>query len=142
MNTVKSYRTRQRQSVLDCLRRQGDAHLTVMDIVQDLRNHGEAVGLTTVYRHLDRLEREGLVRKSIVSGGSACYQYAAPNSDCHHHYHLQCVDCGTLQHVDCRDLDALLHHMTQEHGFAVDSFQTVFYGRCSHCAQAAAEASL
>lgn len=135
----KGYHTRQRESILACLRRRGDAHLTVSDILDDLRAHGDAVGQTTVYRHLDRLEREGLVRKSAAAGGRACYQYAAPGSACRRHYHLHCVSCGTLQHVDCGDLDALLDHMAREHGFVIDSFQTIFYGRCHDCAAACEE---
>ncbi|MGI6005278.1 MAG: Fur family transcriptional regulator [Christensenellales bacterium] len=133
MSGRKSYNTKQKNLILSCLRENGDRHVTVETIMDYLKNRGETVGQTTVYRNLDKLVRDGAVIKfTAPQGMHACYQYLEPGEhpDC---YHLICTSCGHMTHLDCRHINVFTAHMQQEHGFHLDSARTVLYGRCERC---------
>ena len=56
------------------------------------------------------------------------------NSDeCLEHFHLKCIECGKLIHIDCNYMKSLDEHILQHHGFKVDNSRTVLYGICNSC---------
>lgn len=133
---ANGYRTKQSQMILKVLIENQHRHLAAEQVAESLKGQGTAVSKATVYRHLDRLVEQNLVRKYIVGdGSSACYQYCGDDIDRHLHYHLKCVCCGELFHVACDFLNQLAAHVFQEHHFRVDSSKTVLYGVCGHCQQ-------
>lgn len=83
-----------------------------------------------------KLEAQGLVRRySLDDRGSACWQYTggAEESECGAHFHLKCLRCGELYHLDCDHLQEIADHVRKDHGFAIDPSRTVFYGVCEAC---------
>ncbi len=140
MNNGTGYKTRQRQAILDFLIEKKDEHVTVGNISEHLEKDGAKVGVTTIYRHLDKLLEQGLVRKFTVDGTtSACFQYADQAEKCREHFHLKCEKCGRLIHLNCSRTAELCSHIFDEHGFEIDFFRTVFYGICKECAYLSAE---
>lgn len=136
MNTTTSYKTKQRDRILDCLIKNKDRHITADEIRTALNGEKSLVGKTTVYRYLDKLVCQGIVRRYIIEGGqSACYQYMEWNGVCNKHFHLKCVDCGQLFHLECDYLDDLDAHIREHHDFHVDNSKTVLYGQCGACAE-------
>ena len=134
MRTVDGYKTKQRKIIEDCLKENKNMHMTVDDIVLFLNNKGENVGRTTVYRTLEKLVRENKARKYVTGKNDrACFQYLETPGACNQHFHLKCIDCGTLLHVDCEKINQLSLHFANEHGFMLDAVQTVLYGRCNGC---------
>lgn len=132
-----AYNTKQKELILSYIKQNADKHLTAEEIAAALKNDG--VGKTTVYRHLEKLCADGIVRKYLMSeGNSACYQYAE-NDGCHSHFHLKCVECGALIHLECKQLCNIEQHISDSHGFIVDSSRTVFYGKCRECAKGEGE---
>ncbi|MBP0966013.1 MAG: transcriptional repressor, partial [Oscillospiraceae bacterium] len=103
-------------------------------------------GAATIYRQLEKLEQDGLVRRyTLDDRGSACWQYGgaeAKEGTCRSHFHLKCTECGSLIHLDCGHLHEIAHHVEADHGFYIDPSRTVFYGICAKCrgTDAAAEA--
>jgi len=135
MNARKSYHTRQRTLILSCLRENGDRPMTAEMVVAALRGRGEPVGQTTVYRNLDKLVREGVVLRLMApEGASACYRYLGQPDARTNRCHLLCTGCGQMVHLTCNQIGRLTAHMQQEHGFSLDSFSTILYGRCESCA--------
>ena len=67
-----AYMTKQQQAVLACIRGCADG-VGAAELTELLHQQGETVGLTTVYRHLERLEKAGKVHK-IVTDSGAKYQ--------------------------------------------------------------------
>lgn len=129
-----SYNTKQSKMVFDILLENKDRHLTADEIFESLKEKGESVGKTTVYRHLEKLCASGEVRKFAGGDGdSACYQYAGKNAECREHYHLKCTECGKLIHAECNFLSELSAHIYNEHGFKIDGSRTVLYGVCGDC---------
>lgn len=140
MKRNTSYNTKQRENLLNFLLRNKDRHTNVQEISIFLAGEGSPVSTATIYRQLDKLVEQGLVRKYVLDGKSgACYQYIENSGCCHEHFHLKCISCGRLLHIDCDYLSDINKHIFEYHGFAVDSSQTVFYGRCSDCGKAEKE---
>lgn len=134
MKHDSGYNTKHREKLLGFLEATGGKHVTVQEISAYLTNEGTPMGTATIYRQLDRLVEKGIVRKYILDGKSgACYQYIGIEEACHEHFHLKCVSCSRLIHVTCDFLSDISRHVSEEHGFSVDSSQTVFYGICSQC---------
>lgn len=131
------YKTKQREYILEFLRSCGGRHITVVEIVRHLQDSGTPVGTATVYRNLEQLVEEGMVRKYVLDGkSSACYQFldTLPEA-CQEHFHLKCTQCGRLFHVSCDYLSQLEGHLLEHHGFVVDHTKTVLYGLCADCAK-------
>ena len=126
------YSTKQREAVLAFLK-ENNAHVTASDIIFHLKEQGETVSTATVYRTLERLEKDGVVKKMTIGDGSgACYQYV-DGEGCHEHFHLKCIICGKLLHLSCEFLHNMESHIFDEHGFTVSSGRTVIYGVCAQC---------
>lgn len=130
----KSYKTKQRSQILNCLIENKEKHLTADEITDALKQKGVDVGKTTIYRTLEKLLEDGSVRKYICEEGkSACFQYVDGNENCHRHFHLKCVKCGKLIHLECDYLSDLEQHIFEHHKFTVDNTKTVLYGICEEC---------
>ncbi|MDR1956832.1 MAG: transcriptional repressor [Treponema sp.] len=128
------YHTRQSQGILDYLRSLGDRHVTVNQLVRYFEATEEAIGQTTIYRHLEKLVSEGKIRKYVLRDGtSACYQYLDIDLPCREHFHLKCEICGGLIHADCDLLDEIAEHLLSTHDFQINLLKTVFYGTCKKC---------
>ena len=126
------YNTRQRESVLACVKESAGEHMTAQQVTDLLRARGEKIGLTTVYRCLDRLVGEGvLVKYAAADGESACFRLAECGSE--NCFHVKCESCGAFFHLTCDHLSEVASHMLDDHDFTVDPYKTVFYGTCGEC---------
>ena len=126
------YSTKQRSAILSFLK-ENNAHVTAADIVFHLKELGIVVSVATVYRTLDKLEAEGVVRKMFIGNEhSACYQFV-DSASCAEHFHLKCIKCGKLIHLSCEFLRDMESHIFNDHGFTVSSGRTVIYGVCAVC---------
>ena len=79
-------------------------------------------GGTSATRDFDfgKLAEQGLVQKYVNDGAPACYQYLGENTQCRQHYHLKCLKCGALIHLECAEMQQLSSHILAEHGFLPD----------------------
>ncbi|MBQ8202877.1 MAG: transcriptional repressor [Clostridia bacterium] len=127
------YKTKQKTIIENAVRKMCQEHITVDSLVGTLNDMGEKVGRTTVYRCLERLADEGVVRKYVTAGESACYQYIN-GEKCQEHFHLKCEDCGRLIHIECDKMETLSMHISEHHGFCINKLKTVLYGLCEECA--------
>ncbi|MDR0818093.1 MAG: transcriptional repressor, partial [Oscillospiraceae bacterium] len=76
MSRPKGYNTKQGEAVLSYFRTFGDTHTTVERIAGYFAGNDIPIGVTTIYRHIEKLEQSGKVRKLVVDGiAGACYQY-------------------------------------------------------------------
>lgn len=129
------YNTKQGDLILKLMEKSNGEHMTADSIVESLKNDGFAVGKSTVYRHLEKLTKEGVVKRFVMHDGeSACFQYVGDGC-AKNHYHLKCSVCGKLFHVDCEYLDKVADHIFKHHGFILNEESTVLYGTCADCAR-------
>ncbi len=142
MERQSTYHTKQKARILAYFEENPHRHITAAELIQALSKNGTSIGAATVYRQLERLEQNGLLRRYTADErGSACWQYGgeeAKAGTCHSHFHLKCTKCGVLIHLDCTHLAELTDHIRTEHGFSIAPERTTFYGICSQCAPAGA----
>lgn len=130
---IKGYNTKQKNIIVEMLQKNKDRHLTADEMLRILDETGNSVSKATLYRFLDVLVSTGDLRKYITSEGEkACYQYIDEDT-CHEHYHLKCIYCGRLIHVDCTHIDEIQKHISEHHNFNVDKSRVVLYGTCNEC---------
>lgn len=128
-----SYKTRQRASVLRCLKEHGSEHLNVTQIADYLKSEESAVSIPTIYRVLDELIESGEVRKYVLDGNTAaCFQLIS-GGGCGEHFHLKCDKCGHLQHFQSKELSEIQAVIKKDAGADVNLLQTVFHGTCKDC---------
>ncbi len=133
------YKTRQQGLIAACLAALAGRPATVAELEAALRGAGTPIGTATIYRHLEKLEQAGRVRKSAPAGrAGAGYELLPDGARCHEHLHLRCEVCGALVHLNCGQVDSFQGHLQSRHGFAVNPAKTVVYGTCAACAGAAA----
>ena len=81
MNSKSRYKTKQRELLLGYFETVPGKHVTAADICAYLRSREESIGQSTVYRQLESLVDEGLIKKYIIDANSpACFEYVAPDS--------------------------------------------------------------
>ena len=68
MSGSNGYKTKQRDTILKYMTDHKDSHVTVNGISDYLTGQGTHVGTATIYRHLERLVEQGLVRKYTLRG--------------------------------------------------------------------------
>lgn len=127
------YRTKQQERILSYLMNRGDTFLTADAVLAGLRDTGVSVGLTTVYRALERLSDQGVVVKvPALDGSRAQYRYTGPDQN-PSSGKLVCLSCGKTQLLECARLETLTRHIQEDHQFEIDPRRTVLYGLCKHC---------
>ncbi len=136
MKAKTTYRTRQRQELLDYLRSSHGAHITAGEVCEYFRGRGVNIGQSTVYRQLERMVDEGVLNKYVIDGQSpACFEFVGEDTRSREEpcFHCKCEKCGRLFHLDCHELRSIQGHLQQRHRFSLDPRRTVFYGLCDDC---------
>ena len=132
ISVSKNYNTEKKKMVIDFFYQNRDRHYTVSEIADAVL--GDGAGKSTVYRQVSNLLKSGVIRR-FETGESRqfVYQYADANDSCDRHYHLKCVKCGRLIHMECAHLDTVNAHIKEEHDFVLGSGRAVLYGECVSC---------
>ncbi|HEY5997034.1 MAG TPA: transcriptional repressor [Candidatus Deferrimicrobiaceae bacterium] len=130
----KSRNTRQRSIILEILREEG-THLTAEAIYQEARKTLPNISLGTVYRNLNFLNRQGMVRE-IRSNASASSVFEG-NHPPHAHFH--CTNCNSVLDVPLPDALSGLRWQSERKIAVVESMEIHITGACSQCAPAPVE---
>lgn len=123
--------TRQRTAV-SALLTTVEGFRTAQDLHELLREQGQSVGLTTVYRTLQTLVDAGEVDVVRSDDGESMYRRCV-GSD--HHHHLVCRSCGTTVEVEGPDVEKWAAHVAATNGFTDVSHVVEIFGTCSACAR-------
>lgn len=129
----KEYNTEQKKAVTEFFKNNRERHFTAAEVTDALCLNG--AGKSTVYRQISHLLDNGEIRRFETSDKRRfVYQYADVHADCDCHYHLKCVKCGRLIHMECSHLDEAREHISEEHKFIIGYGRSVLYGECVDCA--------
>jgi Fur family ferric uptake transcriptional regulator len=121
--------TRQRELVAELVF-ESDDHLSVERLRERLRVRGASVGVATLYRTLDLLERAGFVRAHQFGAGHRRYEPAVPADE---HGHLVCDRCGNVLEFRNDQLTRLLAIVADDHGFQLQRQRVEIMGTCRDC---------
>ena len=119
--------TAPRLAVLDAVT--GNGHLDADAVHTRVLPELPGTSLQSVYNVLGALAEARLLRK-IDSAGSAA-RYESRTGDNHHH--LVCIECGAVSDVDCVIGESPCLTPSNTGGFAVETAEVTFRGRCAEC---------
>ena len=123
-----SYNTKQKEKILELISNINKS-FTVKDVYLSLN---KKVGLTTIYRLVDKLVDDGIISKSIDSNNITYYQYLG-HCDEDNHFYLKCTNCEKLIHIDCDCINDLKNHIFKEHNFISNKDNIIIEGLCNKC---------
>ena len=128
MPRSENYNTHQKDLIISVIKNY-EKEFTIKDIHNELK---DSVGLTTIYRLVDKLVSDGIINKSIGSDNTTYYEYLGECS-CHNHFYLKCEKCGEMIHIDCDCIESLSNHIVSEHNFLLDRGKIIIKGICKKC---------
>jgi Fur family ferric uptake transcriptional regulator len=129
--------TAPREAILNLLSRTSK-HMSAKEIYRSLLRIYPAIGLTTVYRTLDILEKMGYLNKIPLGTGENKYELITDSNQTHHH-HFICTQCGRIfDYTDYADEELELikkaeQRLKKKHGFKITDHNFEFYGICKQC---------
>lgn len=119
--------TRQRRTVLEALRERPDA-VTAQDLHMELRQAGESIGLTTVYRTLTALADAGFL-DTFTRQGEQAFRLCG---DAHHH-HLVCETCNRVEEIAADEVERWVSEVATRRGYEVTGHRADIFGICPAC---------
>ena len=109
---------------------QAPNHISIEELLSQVRAQDPKVGYATVYRTLKLLTECGVAFERKFGDGLTRYELADDSS---HHDHLICVDCGKIIEFEEPQIEELQECIAARHGFIVKSHKHEMYGSCADC---------
>lgn len=122
------YKTKQKDIILNIIKKK-EQEFTIKEIYEEIKDE---VGLTTIYRLVDKLVEENILNKTIGIDNTTYYQYLEKCNN-HNHFYLKCDKCGNLVHVDCDCIEELTSHIANKHKFKPNKEHIIINGLCNKC---------
>jgi Fur family ferric uptake transcriptional regulator len=108
-------------------------HADTDSIIGVVRQNLGAVSHQAVYDVLRALTGAGLLRRIEPQGSVARYEARVGDN----HHHVVCRSCGAIADVDCATGAAPCLDASDDHGFAIDEAEVIYWGTCPECTTAA-----
>jgi Fur family ferric uptake transcriptional regulator len=130
-NGMRRRETRQGGIVRSALS-EAEGFRSAQDVYAALRQRGESVGLSTVYRHLQGLADNGEVDVIHTPEGETTYRFCG-DAKLKHHHHLVCRRCGRAEEIEGRGVEKWATTVGAEHGYTDIEHTVELFGICSGC---------
>jgi Fur family transcriptional regulator, ferric uptake regulator len=109
--------------ILQILEDSKERHMSAEDVYKTLLDHGEEVGLATVYRVLTQFESAGLVMRHNFDSGHSVFELDSGD----HHDHMVCLKSGKVIEFQNEEIEKLQKTIAEEHGFELVEHSLVLY---------------
>jgi Fur family ferric uptake transcriptional regulator len=119
--------TRQRQMILDLLR-DDYSHPTASEVYQKVRERMPQISLGTVYRNLEILCKQGIIRKLELAGAQKRFDGTLSE-----HYHVRCLQCGQISDIKMEPITALEDKTRELCDYDIVGHRLEFIGVCPRC---------
>lgn len=116
--------SKQRQVVLTAVLNSHD-HPSAEMILLRSKEIMPSINLATVYRNLNALIKEGLVKKVVAEGGDRF------DTTTYNHAHFQCLSCNSVTDVMGVDLNGVTDKCGN--GYVVNGVDLIIKGICPDC---------
>jgi Fur family ferric uptake transcriptional regulator len=104
-------------------------HADTYSLIAHTREELGAVSQQAVYDGLRALTDAGLLRRIQPHGSVARYEARVGDN----HHHVVCRSCGTIADVDCAVGTTPCLTAAEDHGFAIDEAEVIYWGLCPVC---------
>lgn len=105
------------------------AHLTSLQVFEEIRVRLPAVNQSTVYRALERLVNYGRVSVSDMGTGSAVFELLADGL----HHHLVCQNCGMVRTIGHAEVEHFFSAIQNKNHFNIVTNHLILFGICENC---------
>ena len=122
-------RTTRQRSAISALLDESKGFRSAQDLHAELRERGDNIGLTTVYRTLQSMADAGAVDVLRTDSGESIFRKC---SDSHHH-HLVCRVCGFTVEVEEPEVEVWAQRAGRAHGFSEVTHTVELFGLCARC---------
>ena len=129
MSTSKHEITGRQQQLLNELRKCTD-ELSGQELHRQLHKGEKGMGLTTVYRNLQALVKQGLIRSRHLPNGEVLY--TPVERDIHH---LTCVSCGETTRLSGCPVKKINLSKKTSKNFELLFHTLEYFGLCQTCSQ-------
>ena len=119
--------TRQRRIILEELRGNHN-HPTASEVYELVRRRLPRISLGTVYRNLELLSEQGLIRKLELGNSQRRFDAATEN-----HYHLRCVGCGQVKDAPVEPVTTMESALRGVSDYEIIGHRLEFIGLCPAC---------
>lgn len=120
-------KSKQRDIVLQTLK-ENVIHPTADELYKIISKEHSSIGAATVYRNLNSLAEEGVIKKIDGLETSAHFDH-----NTHKHYHFICDKCRRIYDITdevAPDVDKMAE---KETGFNITGHDLCFHGLCTEC---------
>lgn len=124
--------TPQRRCIVETLMNSKGKHMSSEEIYDEVKVDCPEIGLATVYRTLQMLDKIGFTTKLNLDDGCVRYELNT-DQNAHNHHHLVCKKCSKIIEVEEDLLDILEEKIENSYRFKIDNHDVKFYGICSDC---------
>jgi Fur family ferric uptake transcriptional regulator len=113
-----------------------DRPITIQDLKKSYPNYNES----TLYRNLDKLITNKVVKKLSINSDYSHFEYLKltldkKNAHSHHHHHIVCTECKSIQCLDICGLENLILPKLEKLGFSEVNHRLEFSGICKSCSK-------
>lgn len=126
MDRKVKYSTKQKKLVFNSIKELRQS-FNAKDIYNIINLNEEVVGLTTIYRYLEDLEKDNIIKKAFDNK----YIYLE-KCTCKNHFYLKCKECKKTFHLDCDCILEIKSHVSEKHNFILDD-NSILLGVCENC---------
>lgn len=120
--------TAPRLAVLEAVEQEGK-HKDAEFIVLAARRRLHTLSRQAVYNNLNALVAASILRRIEPAGRPALYETRVKDN----HHHLICRRCQATLDIDCAAGRQPCLKPANDHGFAIDEAEIVFWGLCPSC---------
>ena len=125
-NNLKS--SKQRENILKVIYDDG-GHLSPEDIFALTRKTCKNASISSIYRILSFLEKEGFVSSIEVDKTGKRYEIVSGS----HHDHIVCVECGKIEEFYNDEIEQLQIGVAKSHNAKIVGHDMLLYVVCSDC---------
>jgi Fur family ferric uptake transcriptional regulator len=105
--------------------------VTAKEIADRLHDEGQDIGVASIYRTLELLDKLRLTRRVDAAEGVARYEPLNPSGE--HHHHIVCDNCGQVTAFEDPELEHAIDRLAGRVDFAIDGHDVTLRGECPAC---------
>jgi Fur family transcriptional regulator, ferric uptake regulator len=105
--------------------------VTAKEIADCLHDRGQYIGVASIYRTLELLDKLRLTRRVDAAEGVARYEPVDPSGD--HHHHIVCDTCGEVAAFEDSDLERAIERLACRVDYSIDAHDVTLRGECPAC---------
>ena len=119
--------SKQREVILNTLK-ENVVHPTAEYLYAKVKEKDPKISLATLYRNLNQLTENGIIKKIDGLENSSHYDH-----NTHNHYHFICKKCNRVYDIKSEVAPDLINKTEELTGFLIENHDIVFSGICKEC---------